>query len=303
MKKLFLVLTCSFLLAACGNVKLSNGENALVTFNDDVEGISSDDLYKKLKEKEGITTLVNLIDAKLLNKLYETTSEEKDFINSSIKTAKKSAQDMNISLDLYLSYYYGAASESDYKDQLSLIFKRNAWADDYAKESVTDTQINDYYKNYYVGDIEAKHILITVDAKSDASNDEKTEAENTAFDKAAELIEKLNNGESFDDLVKQYSMDTATSKKGGSLGKINVGDYDEFNRNYFFEFNILYKVSKDEKSELNDEIKDKIREVVGKELKEDSNFIGKALIELRKKYNMDITDSELKKLYEKDYSY
>ncbi len=317
MKKILLVLVCIFLLVGCGHVKLTNGENAIVNFKD-VDGISSDDLYKSLKEKEGLSTLVNLIDYKLLSNLYETTSEEKEYINSQVKSVKESAKSMNASLDLYLNYYYGVASEEAYREQLSLTYKRNLWANDYAKESVTEKQINDYYNNYYVGDIEAKHILITVDIKKDATNDEKTEAENAAFDKAAEVISKLNAGEKFDDLVKIYSQDSTTSKKDGNLGKINVGDYDndvfdalkalEVNKysttpvKSKYGYHILYKVSQDEKPELNDEIKDKIRTVVSKEVKEESNFATKALIALRQKYNMEILDSELKSEYDKNYS-
>ena len=317
MKKILLVLVCLFLLVGCGHVKLTNGENAIVNFKD-VDGISSDDLYKSLKEKEGLSTLVNLIDYKLLSNLYETTSEEKEYINSQVKSVKESAKSMNASLDLYLNYYYGVASEEAYREQLSLTYKRNLWANDYAKESVTEKQINDYYNNYYVGDIEAKHILITVDIKKDATSDEKTEAENAAFDKAAEVISKLNAGEKFDDLVKIYSQDSTTSKKDGNLGKINVGDYDndvfdalktlEVNKysttpvKSKYGYHILYKVSQDEKPELNDEIKDKIRTVVSKEVKEESNFATKALIALRQKYNMEILDSELKSEYDKNYS-
>lgn len=316
MKKILLVLVCIFLLAGCGHVKLTNGENAIVNFKD-VDGISSDDLYKSLKEKEGLNTLVNLIDYKLLSKLYETTSEEKDYINGQVKSVKESAKSMNADLDLYLNYYYGVASEEAYREQLSLTYKRNLWANDYSKESVTEKQINDYYENYYVGDIEAKHILITIDVKKDATSDEKTEAENNAFDKAAEVISKLNAGEKFDDLVKIYSQDSTTSKKDGNLGKINVGDYDndvfdalkalEVNKysttpvKSTYGYHILYKVSQDEKPELTDEVKDKIRTVVSKEVKQESDFATKALIALRQKYDMEILDNELKNEYNKNY--
>ena len=316
MKKILLVLVCIFLLAGCGHVKLTNGEKAIVNFKD-VDGISSDDLYKSLKEKEGLNTLVNLIDYKLLSKLYETTSEEKDYINGQVKSVKESAKSMNADLDLYLNYYYGVASEEAYREQLSLTYKRNLWANDYSKESVTEKQINDYYENYYVGDIEAKHILITIDVKKDATSDEKTEAENNAFDKAAEVISKLNAGEKFDDLVKIYSQDSTTSKKDGNLGKINVGDYDndvfdalkalEVNKysttpvKSTYGYHILYKVSQDEKPELTDEVKDKIRTVVSKEVKQESDFATKALIALRQKYDMEILDNELKNEYNKNY--
>ena len=51
-KKIFFVLTCVFLLAGCNNVKLTNGENAVVTFTEG--GISSDELYNSLKEHNSL---------------------------------------------------------------------------------------------------------------------------------------------------------------------------------------------------------------------------------------------------------
>ena len=83
-KKIFFVLACVFLLAGCNNVKLTNGENAVVTFTEG--GISSDELYNSLKESYGAERLMNLIDSKLLNEKYETSTEEKSYINQTVKT-------------------------------------------------------------------------------------------------------------------------------------------------------------------------------------------------------------------------
>ena len=312
MKKTLLVIACLFLLAGCGHVKLKNGENAIVTL-EGVDDISSDDLYKELKNANGASTIMNLIDKRILNKLYKTTSEENKYISDAVKTAKKSAKDMNADFDAYLSYYYGISDEKAYEEYLSLDYKRNLWATDYSKESVTEKQLNEYYENEYFGDIDAKHILITVDVASDASSDDKTKAENAAFDKAVEIIDKLKKGENFDDLAKQYSQDKATASKGGSLGKINIGDYDEDVLNALNEledgkysttplkstygYHILYRISQDKKKELS-EVTDTIKEIIGSELKEENGFNIKSLVALRKKYNLEFKDNELQKAYE-----
>ena len=89
-KKLFFVLACVFLLAGCNNVKLTNGENAVVTFTEG--GISSDELYNSLKESYGAERLMNLIDSKLLNEKYETSTEEKSYINQTVKTTKEKSE-------------------------------------------------------------------------------------------------------------------------------------------------------------------------------------------------------------------
>ncbi len=163
-KKLLLGLICVLALSACGHVKLSNGENAIVEFKD-AEGISSDDLYKELKNNYGRDTLINMIDSKLLNTLYETSNEETTYINQVVKNTKDTASNMGVDVETYLSYYVGVNSLDAYKEYLSLNYKRNLWKIDYAKESVTDKQVKEYYESEYTGDIEAKMHLQMIKPK------------------------------------------------------------------------------------------------------------------------------------------
>ncbi len=315
MKKLFLVLACLLLVTGCGHVKLANGENAVVTF-EGIDAISSEDLYKALKKDSGASKIITLVDTKILNKLYETTSAEKSYIKEEVKNAKKSAKDMGAedNFDLYLQYYYGITDEDAFEDYLSLQYKRDLWTTDYAKESVNDKQLNEYYENVYFGDIDAKHILITVDVNSDATDEEKTEAEKKALEKANEVISKLKEGKSFDDLVKEYSKDKTTSSKGGSLGKINIGDYadevltalNDMETGKYSEtpvkssygYHVLYKVSQDEKKSLKD-AEDHIRTIIGSEIETEDGFSNKALKALREKYKVSFKDEELQKAYDK----
>lgn len=312
MKKILLVLTFILLVTGCGNVKLKNGEYELVSF-DGIDSISADDLYKELKKSYGNSKLVNLMDTKILSKLYETDKEEKEYLSDAIKTVKKNAKEMNADFELYIQYYYGVNDEDELRDMLSLDYKRDQWKSDYAKESVTEKQLKEYYESEYFGDIEAKHILITVDAASDASSDDKKEAENKAKETANEVIKKLKAGEKFEDLAKQYSKDSTSSNEGGSLGKINRGDYDDevlealnalkvgtYSTTPFkstYGYHVLYKVSQDEKKELKD-VEEKLRTIIGSELEEQENFSQKALKALREKYKIDIKDADLKKAYE-----
>ena len=147
-KKVFLVLACVFLLAGCNGVKLTNGENAVVTFNEG--GISSEELYKSLKKSYGAEKLMNLIDTKLLGEKYKTDASEKAYVNQAVKTAKESAKKLNADFDLYLQYYYGLSSESEFRDYLSLSYKRNLWVQDYAEEEVTEKQIQQYYIDFKI---------------------------------------------------------------------------------------------------------------------------------------------------------
>lgn len=312
-KKSLLVLACIVLLAGCGkDVKLKNGENAIVTLKDGA--ISSDDYYKELKKANSAQVLMNMIDKKLLDSLYETDSEEKQYVKQKVKQAEAAAAKAGTTLEVYLNYYYGLTSKSAFEEYLSLSYKRDLWTNDYAKETVTDKQIQEYYDNEVVGDIEASHILISVDVKSDATDEEKTKAQNEALDKAKEIIKKLDNGEDFATLAKDNSKDEATAKNGGSLGKVNSddvvsevfdalksmsdGSYSKEPVKSTYGYHILYRKSQDKKPELDEKEKTTITEKIATEIADESGFYVKALKALREKNDMKIVDSNLEKSFE-----
>lgn len=311
-KKILLVLASVLLLAGCKEVKLDNGENAIVTFKEG--GISANDLYEDLKSTYGAQKVMDLIDTYLLDKLYDETTDEKNYIKQNLKTVEDSAKSMNADLDLYLTYYYGVSNKDAFKEYLRLNYRRDLWKNDYAKETVTEKQINEYYESEVYGDIEASQILLTVDVKEDATDDEKKEAEDKVLKEAKDIIQKLKDGGDFASLAKEFSKDEATASNGGSLGKINVGDADsevlEALRNlkdgsyttspiktsngYY----VLYRTSQDEKPELDEEMTDAIKSTVGTQIAAESDFQVKALEALREKNEMKFEDTDLEKDFE-----
>ena len=80
------------------------------------------------------------------------------------------------------------------------------------------------YTHLIFGDISARHILIAPDVKSNATDAEKTAANEEALKKANEVISKLKNGEDFSKLAKEYSTDESTKDKGGKLADFAHGD-------------------------------------------------------------------------------
>lgn len=307
-KKLLIGLACLLLVCGCKDVKLTNGENAIVTFKEG--GISSDELFSKLKDKYGADELVNLIDKFLLDKKYEKTTEETNYVNQTLKSLKDAAKEANVDLSTYISAYYGMKDEDELKDYLALNFKRNKWVSEYAKETVTEKQIKEYYESKVYGDIEASQILITIDADSDASDDEKTKAENKAQDTARNIIKELKDGKDFAELAKKYSKDQTSASNGGSLGKVNDGDLAEEALDALrtlkdgsyttspvkssYGYHILYRKSIDAKPELNDELTEKIKTSVGEEIAKEDGFSAKALKALREQNEMKIIDTDLK---------
>ena len=122
-KKLLIGFICLFLVCGCKDVKLTDGKNAIVTFEEG--GISSDELFSVLKSKYGASALTDLIDSYLLEKKYEETSEEKSYVNQNVKTLKEAAKEASVSLETYLQSYYGIKDESELRDYLALNYKRN----------------------------------------------------------------------------------------------------------------------------------------------------------------------------------
>ena len=311
MKKILIFCLCALLLTGCGDVKLENGENAIVSFNNG-DGITAQDLYDELKEMYGVNYLVNLIDAKLLDLEYEETTEELEYVQQIIDSVKSESGDEFID---YIEYYYGVNSEEAFEDYIRLNYRRSLWIEDYAREIVTDKQIEDYYNDVYVGDMEVSHILITSAATSDMTDDEKKAAETEAYNKAKEIIEKLNNGEDFATLAKENSDDSGTASDGGVVGTVNYGmNYDEdfvdaaaaLEEGKYsstpvktqFGYHIIYKTKQNEKESLEDS-SDTIRDIIAEEsLNNNTLLYSEALEALREKYEMNIVDSDLNSDYE-----
>lgn len=326
MKKKIIMLCAVMLLASgCGSVpKLENGEDAIVSFKDNKK-ISINEFYNKLKDEMGLNTLITMVDT------YICETEFKDYKD----TAKKNAEAY---IDAFIEQYDGEdkflevlQSQTSYQtidayqNYLYLANLQSHAIEEYAKSKITDKEVEEYYKNDAVGDMEINHILITSDAKSDATSDEVKKAEEKAKKTAEEVIKKLNEAKEkkediakvFGSLAKEYSKDDATKDKDGALGKINYGDLDE-NYDELLDaatklkdgqystkvittelgYHVILKVKSYELDTL-ENLKDEIIEKLSEEYIEDNqNSIGiNALQHYRKEYDMEIEDDEMKKQY------
>ena len=314
-KKLLICLAVLGLTSGCGKVStLPNGNDALVSFSNTNLGISAGDLYSEVKGT-ALSKLIDMIDTKILLDKYPDKSsdadkyvnEQYDLIKTNFKDDKGKFDEESLKEQIYA--YYGITDIDKFKDIIRLNYYRTEAVNDYAKKSVTDKQIQKYYDENVYGDISCKHILITPAVTDNMSDEDKTKADKEALQKAKDIIKKLKNGESFDDLAKEYSDDTSNKDKGGDLGYFNTGDMlEEFEKAAFalkkgkytttpvktkYGYHIIYKTDEKKKPELKD-VKTTIKEtLVTKKLSEDSALFYKKLEELRKEYGVEIHDDKL----------
>lgn len=315
-KKLICILAVLLLVTSCGKVpKLKNGDEAVVTMKDG--DISVEKLYSEMKEKYALDMLITKIDTAILNNVYKTDDEEKNYIDKQLETIKYYYEtyykSQYKSFQEYLTQN-GVESEDELKENIRLTYKRNKAVKDYVKSIITDKEIEKYYDEEIFGDISASHILIKPEYDKNASDEEKKEAEKKALKEAKEVIVKLKKGEDFAELAKEYSDDSSNSKSGGKLADFNhgqmveafedaakelkVGSYTTTPVKTEFGYHIILKTAQKDKPALKEVKDDIISDLTDEKLKDDSTLEVTALVELRKKHKVEIEDKDIKKLYE-----
>lgn len=315
-KKLICILAVLLLVTSCGKVpKLKNGDEAVVTTKDG--DVSVEELYSEMKEKYALDMLITKIDTAILNNVYKTDDEEKNYIDKQLETIKYYYEtyykSQYKSFQEYLTQN-GVESEDELKENIRLTYKRNKAIKDYVKSIITDKEIEKYYDEEIFGDISASHILIKPEYDKNASDEEKKEAEKKALKEAKEVVAKLKKGEDFAELAKEYSDDSSNSKSGGKLADFNhgqmveafedaakelkVGSYTTTPVKTEFGYHIILKTAQKDKPALKEVKDDIISDLTDEKLKDDSSLEVTALVELRKKHKVEIQDKDIKKLYE-----
>ncbi len=308
-KKLLISLAAILLLTGCGTTTLKNGKQVVAKM--DGKKITAEALYSELKKQGGYVTLTNMIDEFIVNKEIKTDEDAESYADTQLNSYKDSYQSYGMDFSAALANA-GYKSESEFKDVLILDYKKNLATENYVKESVTDDDINEYYKEKIFGDIEAKHILISPNTKDNMSDEEKEEAEAKAKKEAEKIIKKLDNGEDFEKLAKKYSDDKGTASNGGKLtvtygsvvdefwdgvNDLKDGEYSKEPVKSQYGYHIIYRVKQKAKPKLSKVKDDIIDKIVDTRINNDSTLQTKALVALREKYNLKISDSVLKKSY------
>ena len=278
---------------------LEDGTQPVVT----IEGktFTADFLYEQMKDKFSISLLLDSIDNEILSKKYEENDEMKEEVQ---QTA-----------DEYISYYTqygyteetfleqnGFASKEEFIDYLKIDYRRKLYYEDYLKSQVTDKDIEKYYNDEVFGDINTQHMLVEV---NEDMSDEDAKA------KAEEIIKKLNDGATWEEVKEEYKDDVTfedlkyvafnanyESEFIDALVKLKENSYTKEPVKTTYGYHIIYRLDQKEKASLED-LKDSIIEQLTDKMdEEDPNLYIKTMIRMREDAKIDFKDTVMKEKYE-----
>ncbi len=319
-KKLIIMILTVSLVTGCGKSipKLDNGQEALIEFGDGTS-YSVDEVWEEVKETYALDVVLDKIDKKILEEEYADREDEvQEYVDTYETSLRASYVDESGNYDeeslnnQLMAYGYNSIDE--YLEQVRISYLQSLAATDYAKSFLTDKEIEDYYDDEVVGDIDCVHILIEPDSDSD-------EDDEAALKRAEEIIaaiqEDVKSGTSIADAFKKYEDDDEVTYQ--ELGYFNKGEmesafeeaaYDLAVDDYTLEpvktsygYHIIYKVDEKEKDAL-DDVREDIEDTLAEEkLSDDASLSVNALIELRDTYGVTWYDSELEDAYNKYMNY
>ena len=267
--------------------------------------LTADELYEDMKDIYSVSSLLDKLDTKILTDKYPDTDEMDDEVTSQAENYYKAyEQYYKMSKEDFLKQN-GFNTEKKFLEYLKLNNRRTKYVKEYTENEVTDKEIDKYYEDKVYGDINTKHMLVKVD--SSASDDDKKEAENLA----KEVISKLDEGKTFDEVKEEYK-DKITYEELGyksynaaleeayknEMKNLKDGEYSKEPVKTSYGYHIVYRIDQKEKPALED-IKDQIKEEIADEkISNDKNLYYVALDKMRENANLKFEDTVLKEKYD-----
>ncbi|MGN4944721.1 peptidylprolyl isomerase [Bacillus anthracis] len=246
-----------------------------------VGNITEKELSKELRQKYGESTLYQMVLSKALLDKYKVSDEE---AKKQVEEAKdKMGDNFKSTLE-----QVGLKNEDELKEKMKpeIAFEKAI------KATVTEKDVKDNYKP----EMKVSHILV---------KDEKT---------AKEVKEKVNNGEDFAALAKQYSEDTGSKEQGGEITafapgqtvkefeeaayKLDAGQVSEpVKTTYGYH---IIKVTDKKELKPFDEVKDSIRKDIEQQRLQDTTGKWKQQVvnDLLKDADIKVNDKDFKNTFE-----
>jgi foldase protein PrsA len=242
-----------------------------------VGNVTEKELSKELRQTYGKSTLSQMMLNKALLDKYKVSDEE---AKKQVEAAKEQMGDkFKVALE-----QVGLKNEDELKERM----KPEIALEKAIRATVTDKDVKDNHKP----EMKVSHILV---------KDEKT---------AKEVKEKINNGEDFNALAKQYSEDTGSKEQGGEIAgfapgqtvkefeeaayKLDAGQVSEpIKTSYGYH---IIKVTDKKELKPFDEVKDTIRKDLEQQRLQDATGKWKQQVinDLLKEADIKVTDKEFK---------
>lgn len=264
--------------------------------------VNKNEIYNELEKNYSISYLLELVDKEILDDMYKLTDEQKQEVNEQTDSI----------LNMYQTYYgyteeeflkeNGFGSKEDFAKYMELDYKRNLYCIEYFKTLIPEEDINNYYNDNVYGEINTKHILVK---KSDDVTEEQ------ALATANEILAKLKNGTSFDDVANEYkdkvttenvdfdnfTEDTLATTYVEASKKLEKDKYTTEAVKTDYGYHIIYCINKADKPAIED-VKNDIIEALGKNLEAEDQYIRyKALIKLREDSKLKFKNKDLEEKY------
>lgn len=267
----------------------------------DGEKITADTLYEDMKEKYEVSYLLNIVDNIILSEMYEETDEMKKEVEELAQNYyTQYEQYYQMSKEDFLSQN-GFDSHEEFLEVLRLNYLRNEYYEEYVENLITDKEVEDYYNDSVYGDIDSKHMLVTID-------EDRTDED--AKKLAEEIIAKLNEGKSFDETKEEYK-DSITYEELGyqafnasieasymtALKNLENDKYTAEPVKTSYGYHVIYRIDQKEKPSLEDVKEAIIEEIATDKKAEDKNLSTKALISLREENKFTFYDTVMEDKY------
>lgn len=283
-------ITLTILLRPDAISQLKNGKEKVVSI--DNYTITADTLYESLKNMGSVYIIINEIDAKILDNLYETTDEMIEEVTSEANYYLNTASNYyGYSVTAFLSSN-GFTSFEDFKNNLILEYKRNLYLTDYLKKEITEEEVKNFY-NDLTGAMSGKYILID------------------DLDTTKKILADLNSGKTYSEIINAYNDKINIKALKNIEFDSNIEDeiYEElknlevnsYSNNYFNlndKYVVVFKDDEIEKASLKD-LNERIKIYLTEEKinQDDGTIANEILNDLREKYNLHFFDTSIEKEY------
>lgn len=282
-----------------GKIQLKYRSQTMATVNG--KKITAQKVFDKVKPQYGLQYLIKEIDDSIFREMDTLTEKEKEEVKKQADEYISSAKLVGYTEQEFLERN-GLASYDEFIDELMITKKSNKYILGYLEAKLEDGAVQKYYDEHKdeIAEYDSEHILVRI---TDTVTDEQ------ALALANEIITKLNEGKTFDDIISEYG-DKIYHEELGFQGKdsdlqqtyidelvaLQDGEYSKTPVKTTYGYHIVHKLSTATMEDLKDVIIEKLAE--SELFSKDENLGYKAFAELRKEKNVEIKDETLKKQYD-----